>query len=86
MQWQVVHKQTTIIQENDEYKILWDFKIQTDKVIEYRRPDIVCINKQRREYQIIDFAITGDQNIAIKEHEKTDKYQPSWHKDVAKTS
>ena len=33
------------VQENDEYKILWDFNIQTDKVIEHRRPDIVCINK-----------------------------------------
>ena len=52
------------VQGNDEYKILWDFNIQTDKVIEYRRPDIVCINKQERECQIIDFAIPGDQNIA----------------------
>ena len=23
------------VQENDEYKILWDFNIQTDKVIEH---------------------------------------------------
>ena len=37
--------------------------------------DIVCIKKQKREVQIIDFAIPGDQNIAIKEQEKTDKYQ-----------
>ena len=35
-------------------------------VIEHRRPGIVCINKQMRECQIIDFAIPGDQNIAIK--------------------
>ena len=27
------------------------------------------------ECQIIDFAISGDQNIVIKEEEKTDKYQ-----------
>ena len=63
------------VQEKDEYKILWDFNIQADKVIEHRRLDIVCINKQRRECQIIDFAIPGDQNIAIKEQEKIDKYQ-----------
>ena len=75
----VVHKQTHTpthphththtpqsVQENDEYKILWDFNVQTDKVIEHRRPGIVCINKQMRECQIIDFAIPGDQNIAIK--------------------
>ena len=61
--------------ENDDYKILWDFHIQTEKVIEHRRPDIVRINKQKRECQIIDFAIPGDQNIAIKEQEKIEKYQ-----------
>ena len=33
------------VQKNDEYKILLDFNIQTEKVIEYRLPDIVCINK-----------------------------------------
>ena len=58
------------VQENGEYKILWDFDIQTDKVIEQWRPDIVCINKQKRKCQITDFAIPGDQNIAIKEQEK----------------
>ena len=36
------------VHENDDCKILWDFNIQADKVIEHRRPDIVCINKQKR--------------------------------------
>ena len=63
------------VRGNDEYKILWDFNIQTDKVIQYRRRDIVCINKQKRESQIIDFAIPGDQNMTIKEQEKLEKYQ-----------
>ena len=63
------------VQENDEYKILLDFNIQAEKVTEHRRPDIVCINKQKRECQIIESAIPGDQNIAIKEQEKIDKYQ-----------
>ena len=30
-----------LVQRNDEYKILWDFNIRTDKVIECRLPDIV---------------------------------------------
>ena len=55
------------VQENDEYRFLWDFNVQTNKVIEHRRPDIVYIDKQKRECHIIDFAISGDQNIAIKE-------------------
>ena len=63
------------LQKNGEYKILWDFNIQTDKIIEHRLPDIVCINKQKRECHVIDFAIPGDQNIAIKEQEKIGEYQ-----------
>ena len=31
--------------ENEGCKILWDFPNQTDKVIEHRRPDIVCMTK-----------------------------------------
>lgn len=30
-------------QKNDEYKMHWNFNIQTDKFIERRRSDIVCI-------------------------------------------
>ena len=63
------------VQENSEYKILWDFNIQTDKVIEHRRPYLVCINKQKRECHNIKFAIPVDQNIVMKEREKIDKYQ-----------
>ena len=63
------------VQKCGKYKILWDFSIQTDKVIEHRPPDIICINKQKAECQIIDFAIPGDQNIAIKEQEKIYKCQ-----------
>ena len=31
--------------ENEGCKILWDFPIQTDKVIKHRQPDIVCNEK-----------------------------------------
>ena len=63
------------VQENDENKIFWDFNIQTDKVIEHRRPDKTCINKQKRKCLINDFAIPRDQNVAVKEQEKIDKDQ-----------
>ena len=61
--------------ENDKCKILWDFAIQTDKKIEHRRPDIVVIDKEKRECKIIDIAVPGDQNIKVKELEKFTKYQ-----------
>ena len=61
--------------ENERCKILWDFPIQTDKVIEHRRPDIVYIDKIAKSSLIIDISIPGDQNIIVKEQEKIDKYQ-----------
>ena len=73
-QWQAVHIRTTISPGNDKYKILWHFNVKTDKFIEHMRPDMVCIVKQKRQCQIFDFAIPGDQNMAIKEQEKIDKY------------
>ena len=38
------HKSKSV-QRNDENKILWDFNIQTNKAIEVRSPNIVCVNK-----------------------------------------
>ena len=61
--------------ENEKCKILWDFAIQTDEEIEQRRPDIAVIDKEKREFKIIDIAVLGDQNIKVKELEKITKYQ-----------
>ena len=61
--------------ENEEYKILWDFSIQTDHVIEARRPDLVVVDKKYRSCEIIDFAVPGDSRIEGKEEDKTEKYQ-----------
>ena len=60
---------------NDKCKILWDFAVQTDKEIEHGRPDIVVINKEKRECKIIDIAVPGDQNIKVKKLENITKYQ-----------
>ena len=54
---------------------MWDFSIQTDHVIEARRPDLVAVDKKRRTCKIIDFAVPGDSRIEEKEKEKTEKYQ-----------
>ena len=61
--------------ENEGCKILWDFPIQSDTVIEHRRSHIVCIDKIVKSCLIIDVAVPGDQNIIVKEQEKIDKYQ-----------
>ena len=40
--------------ENEDYKILWDFSVQTDHVIEARRPDLVVVDKKERSCKIIE--------------------------------
>ena len=61
--------------ENESYKILWDSSIQTDHVIEARRPDLVVVDKKERICKIIDFAVPGDSRIEEKEKDKIEKYQ-----------
>ena len=60
--------------ENDSYKLLWDFNIQTDHLIQARRPDLIIINKKKRICKIVDFAVPADYRINLKECEKKDKY------------
>jgi Reverse transcriptase (RNA-dependent DNA polymerase) len=61
--------------ENDDFKVLWDFSIRTDKVIEAHRPDIVIVDKRSKEALLVDVAIPGDARVASKEIEKINKYQ-----------
>ena len=60
--------------ENDSHKLLWDFNIQTDHLIPARRPDLIIINKKKRIWKIVDFAVSADHRINLKESEKKDKY------------
>ena len=62
--------------ESDNLKILWDFNIQCDHVIECQTPDIVVmVLKKEKECKIIDIAVPGDCRISIKETEKVEKYE-----------
>ena len=67
------HQPSPVV-ENKRYKLLWDFSIQTDRVIEHRRPDIVIVDWEEKECIVIDVAIPADQNIADKDWEKISKY------------
>ena len=60
--------------ENEDHKILWDFSIQTDHVLEALRPDLVLVDKEKIS-EIIDFAVPGDSRIEEKEKEKIEKCQ-----------
>ena len=61
--------------ENDSHKLLWDFNIQTDRLIPARRPDLIIIKKRKKRIcKIVDFAVPADHRINLKESEKKDKY------------
>ena len=62
------------VTENENFKILWDFTIQCDHMIEARRPNIVVVDKVKKETMIIDVTIPGDTTVYDKEREKIEKY------------
>ena len=66
------HKGEKVLQ-NEEVKILWDLKIQTDKHLAHNIPDITVVEK--KQVWLIDVAIPGDSRINQKEVEKITKYQ-----------
>ena len=61
--------------ENDQVKLLWDFRIQTDYHLDHNRLDIVVLEKASRVCQIIDVACPFDTWIAEKRRGKIDHYQ-----------
>ena len=67
------HKPDKVV-ENDVINILWDYNIQTDRIIEHRIPDVTIVDKARRKCLIVDVAMPGDQNITKKEFEKINNY------------
>ena len=44
-------------------------------MVEARRPDIVFVDKKKREIKILDVAVPGDGRVTDKELEKIEKYQ-----------
>ena len=61
--------------ENGQVKILWDFHVQSDHVIEHCRPDLLLVDKVTNAATIIDVAVPGDTRILDREQEKILKYQ-----------
>ena len=68
-----MHNAASVL-ENDTYKLLWDFEIQTDHLISDKRAELIIIKKKKRNCKIVDFAVPADHRIKLKECEKKDKY------------
>ena len=46
-----MHNPASIL-ENDTHKLLLDFGIQTDRLISVKRPDLIIINKKKKEREL----------------------------------
>ena len=60
--------------ESNTHKLLWDFNIHTDHLISYRRPNLIIINKKKKNCKIVDFAVLAEYRIKLKKCKKKDKY------------
>ena len=67
------HEPESVV-ENENLKILWYLTIQCDYMIEARRPDIVVVDKVKKDSMIIDVAIPGDTRVCDKEQKNNEKY------------
>ena len=60
--------------EKGRHKLLWDLDIQTGHLISARIPDLIMINKKKTICRIVDFAVSAEHRMKLKEWEKKDKY------------
>ena len=66
--------QISSINENDAYKLLWDFPIKTFTNVTHNRPDMILINKLNKKATVFDFSTPWDTSISDKYNEKVSKY------------
>ena len=60
--------------ENDTYKLYWDFVFDTERSVEYNRPDIVVILKETKEMILVEGSTPGDMNLTSRINDKCGKY------------
>lgn len=58
--------------ENDKAKILWDFQIQTIKLVMANQPDVVVVDKHPKKTVVINVSIPNDSHMQNKQHKKFD--------------
>ena len=62
------------LKKSDTYKLYWDFAFDTERLVEYNRPDIVVILKETKEMIIIVGNTPGDMNLTPRTDDKCGKY------------
>ena len=52
------------------HEIIRDFETQTDHRIQVKAPQIMIMNKKKRIFHIVDFFVSADHGVKIKENKK----------------
>ncbi|CAH2010464.1 unnamed protein product [Acanthoscelides obtectus] len=61
--------------ENQSALLYWDRPVITDKTVDYNRPDILLIDKNKRKSYITDIAVPLTANVIRTEYTKAEKHQ-----------
>ena len=69
------HQASPVVENENEVRITWDMTIYTDKKLKNNRPDITVMQRNTKEWTLIDIAVPADQNVLKTEQEKVEKYQ-----------
>ena len=59
--------------ENNRAKILWDFQIETDKMVVADQSDIMVVDKLHKKEVAVDIAIPRDSSSRKKEYTKLEE-------------
>ena len=60
--------------EDGQFEIWWDRPIETTIKLEHNRLDVILINRQDKEWTIVEFSVPWDQNVLLKEEEEIQRY------------
>ena len=60
--------------EDGQFEIWWDRPIETTIKLENNRPDVIVINRQDKEWTIVEFSVPWDKNVLLKEEEDIQRY------------
>ena len=61
--------------ESQDFTVLWDFMIQSERFIQARRPDIVVADKKKKDVKLTGIAIPRNCRVKDKEQELLEKYE-----------
>ena len=67
-----MHNQESFL-ENETPKLLWDFAIRSDPLISAKRLDLVIISMKNRTCRIVDFTVSADHCVKLRESKNKDK-------------